>query len=265
MRKLLSILVIIQLLNSCNLGNHSVLTISNLNTTITYNNTDTIPKKSIEQQKKELPYFDSLTMFKGGLIGYQDTFTVDSQKFRIIHHDSIFDGVVQKYVNNNWLSIIDFRRLGYKDDYVRTEDVNGDGYNDIITKHTWSGFAYLYNPNQQSFNAKEFSLPFMTYLLDTTRKVYCNYEDVKGIFISSELYTIQNYKQIVHYIVEFKEQYNVEPEFRKATLYKCSNGNVKNKIKIRNLTRKEVVQIYSEKNANYINWWRTQYKKMQLP
>jgi len=69
------------------------------------------------KEEKELPFFDSTTMTKNGEEGYQDTFSVDKIKFRILHHDTLFDGIVQRFDNGKWLDVLSFENLGNHNDY----------------------------------------------------------------------------------------------------------------------------------------------------
>ena len=130
-----------------------------------------IKQKPVPKEKKELPYYDPSTMSKNGGQGYQDTFSVDHILFRIIHHDSLYDGIVQKKERGKWTEVLRFENLGNHNDYFINKDLNNDGYPDICLEWKWDMETFFYNPQQKTFLKQSVWLPHEWYLLDQAKGI----------------------------------------------------------------------------------------------
>jgi len=199
--------------------------------------------------EKELPYFDSTTMSKNGEVGYQDTFSVDNVKFRVIHHDTLFDGVIQKFENGKWIELLSFESLGNHNNYFVDKDLNNDGYNDICLERKWDMETFFYNPKQKTFLNKSLVLSQSWVLIDTARSIYCDYLQYKTADATSELYTIRNFEKIVLAHIEFKAKADDNQELDKATFYKDK-------------TKIEELKVNKDEEFDYIKWWTENYKRV---
>jgi len=199
--------------------------------------------------EKELPYFDSTTMSKNGEVGYQDTFSVDKLKFRVIHHDTLFDGIIQKFEQGKWGEVLSFESLGNHNNYFVDKDLNNDGYNDICLEWKWDMETFFYNPKLKTFTNKSIRLPSSWYLIDKEKGIYCNYQEGKTADATSELYTIKNFEKVVLAHIEFKSRADDNQILDKAELYK-------DKSKV------EELKVNKDEEFNYVKWWTENYKRV---
>ena len=206
-----------------------------------------IKQKPVPKEKKELPYYDPSTMSKNGGQGYQDTFSVDHILFRIIHHDSLYDGIVQKKERGKWTEVLRFENLGNHNDYFINKDLNNDGYPDICLEWKWDMETFFYNPQQKTFLKQSVWLPHEWYLLDQAKGIYCNYQETKTADASSELYTIRHFTKVVLAHIEFTARADDNQIVDKAILYK-------EKTKPR--------QLKLDDDFDYIAWWKKNYQQL---
>lgn len=213
-----------------------------------------IPLRSIAQNRDEelhLPFWDS-TIAHAGADGYVDTFSVNNCRFRIVHHDTLYDGIIEKYNEGRWIENITFESLGNHNDYDRTRDVNGDGYNDIILSWKWDTQVFLFNSHFNHFEDDSLWLPDEWEMIDSTRKIFCNYWEHEKVSEShSELYTFKGNKLQVLFHLEFISDSDDE-EIKKLVLFKVVNGN---KIKVKESP-------FKEDDFDYVSYWEKNYKRL---
>jgi len=213
-----------------------------------------IPLIGITQNRDEelhLPFWDS-TVEHAGPQGYVDTFSVNNCRFRIIHHDTLFDGIVEKYNDGKWLENITFENLGNHNDYDRTRDVNSDGYNDVILLWKWDTEIFLFNNYSNRFDSVSIRLPDEWELIDTTQKIFCNYWEHEKVSESySDLYTFKGNKLQTLFHLKFIGDKEDE-EIKKIVLFKIVNGN---KIKLKE-------SLFKDDDFDYVEYWLKNYKKL---
>jgi hypothetical protein len=213
-----------------------------------------------QSSELKLPYW-APGMSHTGEDGYIDTFAVAGNKFRIIHHDTLYDGIVEKYANNKWQTIIEFGNLGNHNDYHIDADVNGDGFKDIILDWRWYSQAYLYNKKTKSFDTDFVDLSGEWSLLDTVRNIYCDNENIKGYEKKSELYTFNGNEKISLGVVEFEKtdgENDGDEKMTKMMLYKY--GSIKQGKMLMSKTPLNAEAFGFE--FDYIAYWKKRYKKL---
>jgi len=208
----------------------------------------------VDSIEKELPFIDSNTMFKAGIAGYQDTFSVDKQKFRILHHDSLYDGILQKFQDNSWKNILSFENLGNYNDYYTDKDLNNDGFNDICLYWKWNMQVFFFEPMQKTFSYKPLMLSYNWSLIDTQQGIYCNYQETKTAQAFSELYKIKNNSKYVYYMIDFVANEDDKQNLQNIILYKCKKGNEDSTTKIKELSAEK------NKDFDFQKWWIENYK-----
>ena len=117
-----------------------------------------------------LPYWNSTFSYNGDR-GYLDTFAIMGNKFRIIHNDTSYDGSVENYKNRQWTTNLVFENLGNHNKYDRTNDVNSDGFKDLIWFRKWETEVFLFNPKLKRFEDTSFIHPEIWTLIDKDKKV----------------------------------------------------------------------------------------------
>jgi hypothetical protein len=127
-------------------------------------------KRGVER----LPFLTS-DMSRNQFEGYIDTFTLNSYCFRIIHHDSLYDGNVERYENGSWVTNLQFKNLGNHNGYSRDRDVNNDGYNDIVFYKKWDSDVFLFNKRGNNFYTTSFQHPQEWTLIDSAKNIFCDF------------------------------------------------------------------------------------------
>jgi len=239
MKKTITITLLALTIISCNNRQDKIAVLTN----------DTTKSNKISAQEKELPYFDSTTMTKTGEEGYQDTFSVDNIKFRILHHDNLYDGIVQKFNNGQWSQILNFENLGNHNDYYVNKDLNNDGYNDICLEWKWDMETFFYDTKLKTFSKKSLRLSSNWALIDKTKGIYCNYQDSKTADATSELYIIKNFDKVVLGYIDFKAREDDNQVLDKVTLYN-------------NRTKIEELNINKDEEFDYRKWWTENYRRV---
>lgn len=221
------------------------------------NSADTFIKNTIDTALyTALPFYDS-DMYHEGLKGYQDTFTINHFKFRIIHNDSLFDGVVEKFENGHWYKTMQFANLGNHNDYDISKDFDGDGFNDLIFYWKWSGEIHFFDSASNAFSDTVNCIVDNSWvLLDTAQLIY--YENDFGKMMThpvySNLFTFHQKKRIdmASFEINFKPG-DDDKNFLKSKLF--LNGREK-PIEIFNPDHKESIADF-----DFENFWKTRYKK----
>jgi hypothetical protein len=207
----------------------------------------------------ELPFWKE-GMEHSGNKGYIDTFSVNNNRFRIIHHDTLYDGIIEKNISGKWQEIFNYERLGtHNDDYKRV-DVNGDKYKDIVFECKWDSRAFLFDPEKNSFDTSLVVLENAWQLIDTANNIYCDNENINRE-VQSELYTFKGKRKVILYRLEFTRQ-TIEKEndyfVTKRSLFKIGNSS-KDKILISSEPMHELVIDY---DFDYVSYWKKIYKKL---
>ncbi|WP_300601303.1 hypothetical protein [Niabella sp.] len=188
-------------------------------------------------------------MSKAGSIGYQDTFSLDHTTFRVLHHDTLYDGIVQKLDRSGWKDILRFEQLGNHNNYFTNKDLNADGFNDLCLEWKWDMDVFFYDPTQRSFRSKPLRLSYDWHLLDKEKRLYCNYQQTKTASAVSEFYTIQNFDKTVLAHIEFRSMVSDDQVLDKAILF-------------RGQTMMGKIAMNKDAEFDYVKWWRDHYKKL---
>ena len=197
---------------------------------------------------ENLQFLDS-TISNVGEVGYIDTFSFYGNYFRLIHHDTLYDGILEKYTNGHWEKNIQFEHLGGHNDYYRNKDVNNDNYNDLILEWKWDTEVFLYDPKLKRFTEYSFRHPRDWILLDKKHNIFCDYFDFKfAKQNTSKLYTFKGDKMTVLSSVEFFQDKDDNSKIKKIILYK-------------NKTKVEELKI-NDYEFDYEKFWKKRYKKI---
>ncbi len=219
---------------------------------------------------KVLSYKDS-GISQTGSQGYIDTFTVAGNNFHLIHHDTLFDGLIEKKINNNWIKCFDIE-LGNHNGYS-LKDVNLDGYTDFL--HDWKRYSevYFFDPLKQNFSDTPLAaIAFEYTLIDTSRKIFCDFQEGKGMCgqISSLLYTFHGFAKYYLYNLEL---YNCDTTLNtdkqvyfdfvtKLILSKCLSGDADSLKRIGETVLRKPMDIWSDSSFDYKKYWTKRYKKL---
>ncbi len=205
-----------------------------------------------------LPFWDS-TMNHYREEGYIDTFSVNNNRFRVVLDTSSSgdDVPVEKLVNGQWKKIFELYILSMHNDYDRKQDVNNDGFTDIIYSNRQWSEAYLFNKETGSFDTSIVNLASEWTLIDTSHNIYCNTLNVKGDQGNSELYTFKGNKKIILYYLDFDREIdsNGAKYYPKMTLYKTDDLGKEHTI--------DVIPIpQNTDDFDYLTYWKSHYKKL---
>lgn len=202
-----------------------------------------------------LPYWDT-TLWHSGSQGYKDTFSVAGASFRMIHNDTLFDGILEKFEKGNWVVQWIAGSLGRYNDYERTYDLNSDGYKDFIFYWRPYGEVYFFNPARNTFSDTVNCLIDRNWwLLESSRNIY--YEVIEGKLISgkveSNLFTFNNTKRIdlLTLILHYDEDYNITGGIVQTGYRRIISRIPKPK------------EPASLGDFNYPSFWKKQYKYIQ--
>lgn len=171
---------------------------------------------------QRLPFWDT-TISHSGAQGYIDTFTIYNTQMRIIHQDTLFDGVVEVRKDGQWIRTLEFENLGNHNDYDRMQDLDGDGNKDLIFYWKWFGEIHFFDTAKKSFcDTENCTIGSDWTLLDTARHIF--YEEEFGKLMHSpcysHLFTFKRAKRIE--IASLELTYDTEDgddTFIKGTLY----------------------------------------------
>ena len=252
---------------SCNPATHqkysgSKIDTAHISTTISktnqFNFSDTFIKNSIDTATYlSLPYYNSSISHEGAK-GYIDTFTVHNYKFRIIHQDTIFDGVVERYMNGNWYRTMQFENLGNYNDYDVSLDLDGDGFHDLIFYWKWYGEIHFFDTAKNNFcDTANCNIGRDWTLIDTTRHIFFEDDFGKLMYspVSSNLMTFKNSKRIDIASLEV----NFEADKEDQNIINCNlflNGQDK---PVEKFVPKDKVDVML---FDYQKFWKERYKKL---
>lgn len=231
---------------------------------------------------KTLPYWDStLNQYSDA---YIDTFSIGSNKFRFVNpmaSQMTGDNSIrlQQRINNQWrVTNLTLTDNIHGSSYDHSNDINGDGYNDITNFLRFTQEVYFFNPKTNSFfdSALAEINPDWT-LLDKPNNIYCDFQELKGMKrqISSSLYTFRNFKRYELYHLELYNSDNNEIAnlITKLILSKCVLGlpDSLKKVQVMNLRKPIDTDAYddhgiyadgSDRYFDYVKYWRERYKKL---
>jgi hypothetical protein len=239
---------------------------------------DTLVQLQIDTtQYSNLPYWtSSIDRFSDA---YIDTFSVGTNKFRFVNptatHQTGGNSItLQKLINGKWTEtnlILEDNIHG--GNFFHDQDINGDGYIDIVNTVRFTGVVYFYNPKINSFidtAATEEVNPDWV-LLDKAKNIYCDFQEFKRMCgqIHSTLYTYKEFKKINLYDLELyncTETNNDTHLITKLILSKCENGSLDNIKKIKETVLKEPLNTEDiDCNSGYFDYkkyWLEIYKKL---
>lgn len=209
-------------------------------------------------------YFDS-TMSPRDTINYIDTFSLNGQRFRILHNytdttiDTEYDRLEQ-LTGNGWQHLLLFSN-GRFNGCDHTKDVNGDGYIDFLEDWRHGSYAHFYLPDKKTFDtAVSFDLLDWK-LIDTARNIYCQNENIKGRQGESTLYTFEGVKPVILYTMEFEMDTAAENPhvYKSMSLYK-NIPNFKDSAILVNTTQIKPDDETDE--FEYDEYWRKNYKQL---
>ena len=213
-----------------------------------------------DHEKEKLPFWNK-EIDHAGAEGYIDTFTINKIHFRIVHHDTTFDGTVQVYKENKWIDNIQFKSLGNHNDYDITKDLDGDGNKDLIFSWKWYGEIYFFDKRKNRFSDSiDCSISYDWTLLNSTKHIYFENEFGKLIKspVHSNLFTFKNKKRIEIASLEmnFDTTYDTE---NSGNLTNCNLylPNVEKPIESFNVTNKIGLE---EFDLN--KYWKSKLKKI---
>lgn len=169
---------------------------------------------------------------------YIDTFSVAGNKFRFVNpiatHQTGGNSVaLQSLINGKWtISKLELEDNIHGGNFFHDQDINGDGFIDIVNTIRFTAVVYFYNPKINSFidtPALEEVNPDWV-LLDKAKNIYCDFQEYKGMCdeIHSKLYTYKEFKRIDLYdltLYNCSETNNETNIITKLILSKCINSN----------------------------------------
>ncbi|MDE3145633.1 MAG: hypothetical protein KGL19_15895 [Bacteroidota bacterium] len=216
---------------------------------------------------KGIPYWNSKMKPFGP--SYIDTFTESDIKFRIVHINNtrkrINTATLERLTNGKWLKRIEFEPLNHEGDFYRNQDVNRDGFNDIIHELRFNSEVYFFNYSKKDFiDSATAEINDDIFLIDTAKNIFCDFQEYKGMCgqITSSLYTFKGLRKYQLFELEF---YNCkDPDLiTKIILKKSINGSSELFKKVKDLVLKKPFGTYDvDKSFNYKAYWKKEYKKL---
>jgi hypothetical protein len=147
-----------------------------------------------------------------------------------------------------------------KDGDFSLEDINNDGFRDLVSYYHDDAVVHLFTPKTNNFLKSQFYLPYDTYLLDTNRLIYwCYKEPDWGPQIPySTLYSLENYHLHCYYTIKYfrKDVEDGNSPIISVRLFKIINGDI-NKQKLI-----KTFKIDKNKKFDYKSYWKTNYKSL---
>ncbi len=184
-------------------------------------------------------------------------FIVNKVKFRLIVLNGDGEFVhIQKF-GSIWTEIDSTDVLG-DNGCIFFDDVNKDGFNDLVFNEKWVNEIYLFNPYQSVYvNTGEFAQSDFGKLdtIDKNQNIYCESGQYKDIFGWSSLFQIKDYKRIDLGIIKGDERRNTKGQLiaSKITISKIVNDD----------DEKVIVNIKWFKafeSYNALSYWKNNWK-----
>lgn len=191
-----------------------------------------LQKLSIEIWKQgyaHLPFWND-TISHAGEQGYVDTFTINKAHFRIIHNDTLYDGILQTFIKDKWVNNIVFEIIGNHNDYDFSQDLDKDGNNDFIFCWKWYCEIHFFDKTINRFSDNvDCTVSESWPLIDSLKNIYyeTNFGKLNHSPVDSKLFTFKNRKRIDFATLEIKFNANYDSEdvgnIKQCKLYKAGN------------------------------------------
>jgi len=183
----LLLIIVITFLNCTNKGSHSLLD----DKLLTHDRElkrikDTLDLDTINYSHFDIIYTSRPDTFREIPEYFIDTFSQDGNKFRLIYGRSNTQiySILEKRINENWYSMIEFDKFNGSGRIIRISDVNNDGFKDILRESKFNNEIYLYNPSTQNFiDTICGELNDDVILLDSINNIYCDFKKEDKIVI----------------------------------------------------------------------------------
>jgi len=202
-----------------------------------------------------LPYWND-TIAHNGSLGYIDTFSIAGNRFRIIHQQELFDGIVEVWRNGYWYKHIEWENLGNHNDYYRDKDLDGDGYNDLIFYWKWFGEVRFFEKATGRFTDTVCCYVSYTWeLLDTARNIY--YEVLEGRFqqpVTSTLFTFKGHKRSDLFKLQLLFNKDEDELIIRRQILTNATG-----VKLSEIKPAKAVSVM---NFDHEQYWKSRYKKL---
>ncbi|HWB27250.1 MAG TPA: hypothetical protein VG738_17360 [Chitinophagaceae bacterium] len=214
-------------------------------------------RNSTRVNSKILSNFDS-TLGNKEVVIHIDTFIESKDNyFRIIHFDSLYQVVLEQLIDSSWKRILKFD-LNFPESYNYKDDVDGDGFRDIIVHRKWSSDVYFFNPKNKSFLTTALEdYPNSWFLINNKANIYCGMDIGMGEQGSSELYTFEDHKPYYLYKIVFNPYKNDLETLGDIIFYKCLNGNANDTVKV---IGRAVPILKSIDEFDYKEFWLSKYR-----
>lgn len=207
-----------------------------------------------------------------------DTFYVNKVKFKIRLEDTTKENVViEKFENNKWKAIDSFFDAAK---YIRSIDIDKNGFPDIAVWQKLSYDVYLFNPQNNIFvssgeystrdlndsiyydltyTGKEFDEQKMQ-LIDKDLGLFFDYQPEKSGQFVSHLFQIKNYKRIeLGVIFQFAiySERNKKYEPINGIIYKINN----NQLAMVKENIVKTIERVGEHGFDYSTYWKNNWRK----
>jgi hypothetical protein len=153
-------------------------------------------------------------------------FNENGFKFRLLEDTANYRYAIERLENTQWKTLDSFDRPRV----LGMEDWNKDGYLDISMGQKWNINMALFNPTKNAFE-KPFDIgePNGAFLLDAKKQLYYSMLTNKFEDEHSQLFTIENYRQILRGYIEGyvgDEEYASRNKPRGVYVYKFKNNTL---------------------------------------
>ncbi len=222
------------------------------------------------------PYWEA-TMEQFGE-SYIDTFSVAGIKFRIVHEQAdSFPQIItleKLTIDKKWLKRIEFYDYNKAFEVEHLQDINRDGYIDILRYMYFDEEIYFFDPRKMDFvDSVGAIINPSVHLIDKVKNIFCDFQSYRENCgqIHSTLYTFKGLSKYELYQVEL---YNCDDEdenskVTKLILHKCIAGTSDSLVKVEETKLGKAINIddsqYSDGGQSYFNhkaYWLKRYKKL---
>jgi hypothetical protein len=236
------------------------------------NTIDTSKHLDLQFWNKEMSKFSNLSL---------DTFSIGQTKFRFINPiktraNPSFTVLLQRREKEQWINTtIRIERGMHTNNYVYDQDLNDDGFNDIVIENRFDEMVYLFDPKSKTFvDSSIQSFNPVRVLLDRKNKIYCDFQLYKGMCgqPQTELYTISGVKKVILYHVDLNNcDDSLGPDYcTKIVLKKSLDGTGYDSLQVIEETKLDtpvpIDYVYVERKKiggfDYVKYWRNSYKQL---
>ncbi|MFL9483152.1 hypothetical protein ACI6Q2_10285 [Chitinophagaceae bacterium LWZ2-11] len=189
-------------------------------------------------------------------------FFIDKNLFRIKfvpenEIDNIYNStmILEKKQKDNWIKNIELD----KGRGLFFEDVNLDGYKDLMVKDRWGFRVYFYLPTKQRISSDYVYLEETTEILDAEGKIFYSIESTKTVDHESYLFKYENDKPYIFYLLHcIKDPDDPEQEkVKEVKLYKCKNGDYNKRVFL-----KKLYPTHDFTSFDSVPFWRKNWKRL---